>query len=211
MIASNHRASLQVNWMGICECLQVAPANARRAFDRLVTAYSSPGRHYHSVEHLVEMFAIANQLAPAGSDSTAMQLAIWFHDVVYDTHAHDNEEQSAELAREIISGLRVPENLIETVARLVMAPYYTRDWEALPAPDPTNLRDADLGVLGSIPEHYLRYAIDIRLEYDWGPQAGSREGRARAPKLSRTPNHLQPCRDRSGERIRCPGDTRQGT
>jgi predicted metal-dependent HD superfamily phosphohydrolase len=171
-------ASLQNIWMGIFEDMQVAPANARGAFDRLITAYSRPERHYHTLEHLEEMFAIANQLGPEGGDAPAVRLAIWFHDAVYNTHAQDNEKRSAALAREILTELQVPAFLIETVARLVMTTDYARSWKTLAATDAAIIRDADLGVLGALPERYLRYATDIRLEYDWVPEATYREGRA---------------------------------
>ena len=63
---------------------------------------------------------------------TAVELALWFHDAVYDAKAGDNEERSAELAACCLGDARVPSMFIESVRRLVMA---TKRHEAEPGSD----------------------------------------------------------------------------
>src|SRR5262245_10907424 len=91
---------LLAGWVRLLANWSVTPADAYPVLDRLVSAYSEPHRYYHTLEHLAEMFKVAGKLADAATDPAAVQLAIWFHDAVYDSRATDNEERSAALADE---------------------------------------------------------------------------------------------------------------
>jgi predicted metal-dependent HD superfamily phosphohydrolase len=91
---------MQTGWVRLLAGWTASPADAYPVFDRLVATYSEPHRFYHTLEHLAEMFKVAGKLADAAVDVAALQLAIWFHDAVYDPRATDNEERSAALASE---------------------------------------------------------------------------------------------------------------
>jgi predicted metal-dependent HD superfamily phosphohydrolase len=58
-----------------------------KLFWQLIAAYSSQNRYYHTVEHLYHVLLMLEQL---GGESITLNLAAWFHDAVYDTHAQDN-------------------------------------------------------------------------------------------------------------------------
>lgn len=60
-------------------------------FDQLAFAYSEPHRKYHTVQHLLECFALFDQVRNEPGNTVSVELALWFHDAVYDTHAPDNE------------------------------------------------------------------------------------------------------------------------
>ena len=48
-------------------------------------------------------------MRPLATQPDAMEIALWYHDAIYDTHAADNEEQSATLAAHILRDAAVPE------------------------------------------------------------------------------------------------------
>ncbi len=54
------------------------------------------------------MLEIVETLANFASDQTAVRLAVWFHDAVYDSRAKNNEERSGELATSTLPVLGVP-------------------------------------------------------------------------------------------------------
>jgi predicted metal-dependent HD superfamily phosphohydrolase len=96
---------------------------------------------------------------------------------VYDPHAHDNEERSADHARAVLRPLGVPDPVVDEAARLIRLTqgHYT-------GPDDTAghvLLDADLAVLGADGPAYDAYARAIRREYAWVPEGAYREGRRR--------------------------------
>ena len=144
--------------------------------DELVAAYADPSRHYHDVRHLTEVLERLDALAAAGVafDQTAVVLAAWFHDSVYDGE-RDAEERSAAWAEDALPGF-VPERIVAEVARLVrMTEQHAPDDDDL---DACALSDADLGILAADAVRYEEYAQAIREEYAHLTDAEFAAGRA---------------------------------
>ena len=97
----------------------------------------------------------------------AVELAIWFHDAIYDPHAYDNEERSAELARRWISECGGSVDLCNSVGTLVMA---TKTHEPNTYADAPLLVDVDLSILGQPKARFDEYERQIRAEYGWVPE-----------------------------------------
>jgi predicted metal-dependent HD superfamily phosphohydrolase len=178
MLAAEQLALMTARWVKLLTRYGVEETAAEPPLRQLVAAYSSPERHYHTLEHLAEMFAIIDRLASAIHQPEAVDLAIWFHDAVYDARAKDNEERSAELARELLTPLKLPVSVLDRVTHLVRATAHLGSNERPLDSDTTAFLDADLAILGRAPERYLRYVRDIRLEYHWVPGPEYRMGRA---------------------------------
>jgi len=135
--------------------------------DGLVSQYQSGIRTYHNLDHvahcLEEFDAIRNLcLAP-----TTVELAIWYHDIIYDTKAENNEELSALRASlDLINITGVSERYAYDVERLILLTKHDRT--------PTNIDgqiivDIDLSILGQSPEVFDRYEQAVRTEYSWVP------------------------------------------
>jgi predicted metal-dependent HD superfamily phosphohydrolase len=178
MVSPERLESMQNAWIKLLERYKVTAVNAYPAFDVLVAAYSAPERHYHNLEHLTEMFRVAGRLAPNTDDPAAVQLAIWFHDAVYDSRAKDNESRSGELAVDLLGPIGVPASTIERIVRLIRATAHLDSSDPPADRDTATLLDADQAILGAAEERYARYANDIRKEYDWVPAEDYRKGRA---------------------------------
>ena len=170
--------AMQQAWTKLLERYRVTAEHAYPVFDVIVAAYTSPERHYHNLEHLSEMFRVVGRLAPNVDDPAAAQLAIWFHDAVYDPRAKDNEARSGELAVDLLGPIGVPASTIERVVRLIRATAHMVSYEPPGDRDTATLIDADLAILGAAEERYKRYAGDIRKEYAWVPEEDYVKGRA---------------------------------
>ncbi len=130
--------------------------------EALLAAYGDPRRGYHDVRHLTEVLdrldEIADQLTGEEVDPTALALAAWFHDAVYDG-GPEAEERSAAWAEEALAHTPYAAD----VARLV------RVTEAHdPAADDVAgqaLSDADLAILASERLRYDEYVAGVRRDY----------------------------------------------
>jgi predicted metal-dependent HD superfamily phosphohydrolase len=136
-------------------------------FDDLERRYREAHRHYHTLQHLEECFAALDALRPGGTDVTAVELALWFHDAIYDVHRHDNEERSAAWAASSLVRAGVPQTMVDKVASLILA---TRHHDPCPDPDACLLADADLAILGAPPARFREYERQIRAEYAHVPE-----------------------------------------
>jgi predicted metal-dependent HD superfamily phosphohydrolase len=178
MISPERLDSMQRDWAQLLGGYRVAPADAYPPFDRLVAAYTEPNRHYHTLEHLAEMFRVVGRLANLCRDLRAVRLAVWFHDAVYDPRAKDNEERSAALVTDWLGPLGLPGDVLTRAAGLVRATAHLSGDSSAADPDADVLLDADLAILGASEDRYRRYAEDIRREYAFVPEETYRAGRA---------------------------------
>ena len=140
----------------------------------LLARWSETHRKHHTVTHLHEMLDAIGLLADAGVefDREAVELAAWFHDAIYEIGRDDNEDRSADLARELLASSPVRDE----VARLVLV---TKTHKV--ADDDINgavLSDADLSVLGSDAFRYRAYAKAVREEYAEVPDEVFKPARA---------------------------------
>ena len=149
-----------------------APANIVDAVYRdVVTRYSEPHRHYHTLEHVAEVLAVVDEL----NGGVEVEFAAWLHDVIYDVRAADSEARSAGYAGEVLAQLRAPDEVIREVQRLI-------ELSATHAVVGGDVRgavfvEADLAILSATTERYDRYVRDVRREYAHVDDDAWRRGR----------------------------------
>lgn len=180
-------------WHKLLRAWSVLPALADRTFEELARAYSGPGRYYHTLDHVLDVLAMVENLAPQAKNLQAVQLAAWLHDVIYDSKASDNEGPSAQYAERLCETLAIPGGGV--VSSLILK---TKTHEPGSDPDAQVLIDADLAILGAGELAYRDYADKIRLEYAWVPPAAYRQGRQRVlesflarPRIFHFLSHLE--------------------
>ncbi|MDV3128592.1 hypothetical protein M1247_27050 [Mycobacterium sp. 21AC1] len=146
-----------------------------RLREDLLARWSETHRKHHNVAHLHEVLDAIGTVADDGVafDREAVELAAWFHDAIYEIGRDDNEERSAELARQLLDA----SPMRDEVARLVLVTK-THRVDACDV-NAAVLSDADLSVLGSVPARYQQYAAAVREEYGAVPDDVFRPARAR--------------------------------
>lgn len=65
------------------------------AFDALLAAYGGADRHYHSDRHILACLEHFDRWRQLARRPDLVELALWTHDLVYDTQRQDNEAASA--------------------------------------------------------------------------------------------------------------------
>ena len=134
---------------------------------RLVARYGEPHRRYHTWSHVLACLDARERIAPFAP--LAVDVALWFHDVIYDPRAHDNEERSVDVMVAELGDSAKP------AVPLVLATKHAA------VPDSEDARivvDADLSILGADLATFDTYEHAIREEYAFVPEDAFRTGRA---------------------------------
>lgn len=149
------------------------------SWENLLTAYSSEGRFYHSLEHLDELFSKLTTLG-VGNVSNELILSIFFHDYTYNPKAHDNEEQSVNIFKAFATKNKISPTTIDTVTEFILA---TKSHQNTLANAELDLfLDLDLSILGASQARFNRYEKEIRREYSFVPEEIYKPERARIMK-----------------------------
>ena len=151
----------------------------RRLHGDLLGRYAEPHRHYHTGQRLAECFEKVQDIIALAEHRAEVHLGLWFHDAIYDTRRHDNEERSAAWARSAAQVLGAASDSAQRIYELIM---FTRHAAAPVGVDAQVLVDADLSILGATPARFYEYEAQVRREYEWVPETAFRSGRARILK-----------------------------
>jgi predicted metal-dependent HD superfamily phosphohydrolase len=152
-------------WNNVC---RIAESEAAGWYERLSGLYSEPHRHYHNCQHIADCLRELDSARDIAHEPQAVELAIWFHDAVYNPRAVDNEEQSADLAVQFITETGRAKELQTAVVQLVLA---TKHHDGSLHRDAVIMVDIDLSIFGQSPERFWRYEQEIREEYGWVPES----------------------------------------
>jgi predicted metal-dependent HD superfamily phosphohydrolase len=142
--------------------------------NEIIQEYSSGKRFYHNLLHIAELLDFSIQYKSEIKDIDTLQLAIYYHDFVYNIAGTDNEEKSAETAKLQLKKLGIADNKIEKCCKLITATKFHTDFIDK---DTMFLQDFDLSVLGAEWSKYLQYSKNIRLEYSRFSDSQYKKGR----------------------------------
>ena len=154
-------------------------AELRRLYGDVLGRYSEPHRHYHTRQHLVECFEKVQDIISLAEHQAEVNAGLWFHDAIYDTQRHDNEERSADWARSAARELGASAESARRIYDLIM---FTRHAAEPVGIDAQVLVDADLSILAAQPARFREYEAQVRSEYAWVPDEIFRPARAKILK-----------------------------
>ena len=135
-------------------------------YAELAAAYAMPDRFYHTANHIEQCLAQFDKVRDLAVQPAQIEIALWFHDAIYDTQRSDNEQRSAVWAREFLEREHIAHDRIDRVCDLILA---TRHDASVDDPDQQLLIDIDLGILGQSRAAFDAYDTAIRREYAWVP------------------------------------------
>jgi predicted metal-dependent HD superfamily phosphohydrolase len=161
-------------WQSTWEDLGLAPEP--QLLQALLARYAEPHRAYHTAQHLEECCEHFIRSRTLAQDPGAVQLALWFHDAIYDTRSPRNEEQSAAWAVQALTAAGAPAPLQSSVETMVLA---TKHNAAPDSPDSALTVDIDLSILGAPAPRFDEYEAQVRHEYAWVPEEEFRGARAK--------------------------------
>lgn len=128
---------------------------------RLLAGYREPQRHYHTLAHIEQCLGMFDQCKSLASNPDALELAVWFHDVIFEPGKSDNEKRSAQLYLQFANGVH-DEPTRGLVDRLIMATLH--DGSSLTDSDAMYMVDIDLSSFGLSWDEFLQDSQNLRLE-----------------------------------------------
>jgi predicted metal-dependent HD superfamily phosphohydrolase len=152
-----------------------ATTSSPELFAELKQLYGEPARTYHNLAHVLDCLQQFDQVAHLCQRPAEVELAIWFHDAIYDPQRGDNEERSAGWALQTLIMAGVDPTVCQRVYDLVLA---TKHLTVPAEPDAQLLADIDLSIFGRQPAEFDRYETAIRQEYRWMEEPLFRSRRA---------------------------------
>ena len=89
-------------------------------YQMLRAHYAAPGRYYHTLAHLHHCLHEFDAIGLRDAGTDAIELSLWFHDLIYVPGAMDNELRSAACFARHARGT-LPDALVALVERLILA------------------------------------------------------------------------------------------
>jgi len=143
-------------------CLVEGAADASAAIhQRLVNGYNEPQRRYHTLAHIDHCLSMFDQCKSLATNPDALEIAIWFHDAIFEPGKSDNEARSKKLYEELSAGVQADE-FRALVGRLIMATLHNE--RSLDDNDAGFMVDIDLSSFGLPWEDFLRDSQHLREE-----------------------------------------------
>jgi predicted metal-dependent HD superfamily phosphohydrolase len=136
-------------------------SNAGEIFEQIQTRYSEPHRRYHTPEHIDHCLRQHDLAAHLMDDRDAVELAIWFHDVIYAVPTDNNERFSAEFFTKVAA-----DSVRLGLGRKVHDMILTTEHPQIPSKnDDKFLVDVDLSSFGLPWEEMRRDSENVRQEF----------------------------------------------
>ena len=159
---------MKSNWEDLCLRLRVK--GALPLYDDLKSQYEEPSRFYHTFKHIKYMLSNI----PEDFRSELFELAVWYHDIIYDPHRSDNEQKSIQYFSDHWSDYLTHEEA-KTVSRLIEVT--THGKVKTKSSVERLMVDLDLLILSESADIYEEYATNIRKEYKHYPDEEYQIGR----------------------------------
>lgn len=122
--------------------------------------YSEPHRHYHTRTHILKCLGFFDKIRPKLVKADAVELALWYHDAIYEVGARDNEAKSAQLFQQHAEDF-LANDLIDRVSRLILSTTHT---SSPVDSDSAYLQDIDLSSFGDSWENFVADGDKLRHE-----------------------------------------------
>jgi predicted metal-dependent HD superfamily phosphohydrolase len=136
-------------------------------YEQIMQHYAEPHRHYHTLQHLEECLDLLSAIQLLNQDRAEIEIALWFHDAVYEPRRHDNEVQSAKWAANVMQSLGLEADVSLKIQALILATRHDVIVQSLSA---QILVDVDLAILGASTARFDEYERQVRQEYEWVPE-----------------------------------------
>jgi len=151
-------------WNGLCQRLGIAADG--ETYADLITAHAQKHRAYHTLDHIAACLRHLDSVKDKVESPEEIEMALWFHDAIYEPFSDSNEEDSAEWAADWLQARGVDKPVIARITDHILD---TKSHETPENLDGRFMLDIDLSILGTPREIYDEFERNIRREYRRAP------------------------------------------
>ncbi len=147
-------------WNALCQRFDIAADGG--TYTSLIKEHADKTRAYHTLDHIAACLRHLDTVRDITDRPDEIEMALWFHDAVYQPFSKTNEDDSAEWAADWLQDRGAPRDVFCRVADLILA---TKSHKAHEDTDTQFMLDIDLSILGTDADTYDEFELNIRREY----------------------------------------------
>lgn len=134
----------------------------------IIQSYAEKHRYHHTLNHIETMLEFSREYNQKLKFNDEIELAILYHDIIYDPEKPDNEKESALKTSEQLQSLHFPASVIESARQLILSTEHhdLKNIDQDLKSDAAFFLDFDLYILGSETIEYHQYTRAIRKEFN---------------------------------------------
>ena len=132
------------------------------SFNYILKKYSERHRKYHNFDHILSSLILFDSVREKISNPWTFEIAIWYHDLIYNIFSIKNELRSAEAAIKFLNKVKIGNDEINIVYDLILSTTHRNQPKTK---DEKYIMDIDLSILGSTQSEFINYENKIRKEY----------------------------------------------
>lgn len=148
-------------------CLRLGLSADAATYQELLGAHAEKHRAYHTLDHIAACLRHLDSVEEKLENPEEVEMALWFHDAVYDPFSATNEEDSAEWAADWLQERGAHKTVIARITDHILD---TKSHDIPENLDGQYMLDIDLSILGTPPSIYDEFESNIRREYKRVPR-----------------------------------------
>jgi predicted metal-dependent HD superfamily phosphohydrolase len=134
-------------------------------WDDVKAAYATPGRAYHTYDHVLEVLERWREVEPLWTRPLETFVAVLYHDAVYVPGRHDNEAESARLARLALTRFSVAAEAARVEELILLTARHGKLGPADVDAEAALFLDCDMAILAAPAARFAEYERQIAIEY----------------------------------------------
>ncbi|MEP4052929.1 MAG: hypothetical protein ABJN22_11860 [Litorimonas sp.] len=143
-------------------CLRLGIAADGETYSALISAHAEKHRAYHTLDHIAACLRHLDDVQHRLKKPEEVEMSLWFHDAIYEPFSATNEDDSAEWAADWLQERGAAKPVIARIADHILN---TKSHDTPESVDGQYMLDIDLSILGTSPEIYDEFELNIRREY----------------------------------------------
>lgn len=143
-------------------CVRLGIAADGETYEELIKAHAQKHRAYHTLDHIAACLRHLDSVKDKVDSAEEIEMALWFHDAVYEPFSATNEEDSAEWAADWLQERGADKPVIARITDHILD---TKSHDTPENLDGQFMLDIDLSILGTAPDIYDAFETHIRREY----------------------------------------------